>query len=148
MVSIIMNRKFDKWESTIPPMSTNQAATSDHKSLNTTKIPTTYGFRNQGPGFGQAYKCGGAKPVQGYYLPPFSARFTYRLDRLKPRASRFRGPPTKVYTMFHTVIGLSHLCCHNVLYFLNNHSVIFLTQLHSISEYYRILNTPNHLFLY
>ena len=22
-----------------------------------------------------------------------SARFTYRLDRLKPRASKFRGPP-------------------------------------------------------
>ena len=31
-------------------------------------------------------------------------------------------------------IGLSHLCSHNILYFLSNPSVIFLTQLHSISE--------------
>jgi hypothetical protein len=44
--------------------------------------------------------------------------FTYRLDRLKPRASKFRGPPVKVY-IFNTVIGLSHLCGHNILYFLN-----------------------------
>ena len=56
-----------------------------------------------------------------------SSGFTYRLDRLKPTASRFRGPPVKVYNIFNTVIGLSHLCCHNVLYFLNNPSGIFLT---------------------
>jgi hypothetical protein len=77
----------------------------------------------------------------------FSARFTYRLDGLKPRASRFRGPLAKVYNIFNTVIGLSLLCCHNVLYFLNNPSVIFLTQLHSISEYCRILSTPT-LFIF
>ena len=53
-----------------------------------------------------------------------SAGFTYRLDRLKPRASSFKGPPTKVYSIFNTVIGLSDLCCHNVMYFLNNPSVI------------------------
>jgi hypothetical protein len=29
-----------------------------------------------------------------------SAGFTYRLDRLKPRASKFRGPPVKVYNIF------------------------------------------------
>ena len=65
-----------------------------------------------------------------------SAGFTYmyRLDRLKPRASKFRGPSAKVYNIFNAVIWISHLCCHNVLYFLNNPSVIFLTQLHSISE--------------
>ena len=73
---------------------------------------------------------------------------TYRLDRLKPRASQFRGPPVKVFHVFKNVIGLSHLCCHSVLNFLNNPSVIFLTQLHSISEYCRILNTPHHLCLY
>jgi hypothetical protein len=68
---------------------------------------------------------------------------------LKPRASKFRGPRTKVYYVFKTVyIGISHLCCHNILYFLNNPSVIFLTQLHSISEYCRILNTPHHRCLY
>ena len=56
-----------------------------------------------------------------------SAGFTYmyRLDRLKPRTSKFRGPPAKVYDIFNTVIGLSQLCCHNVLFFLNNPSVIF-----------------------
>jgi hypothetical protein len=53
-----------------------------------------------------------------------------------------------VYNMLNIVIGLSYLCCHNVLYFLNNPSVIFLTQLHSISEYCRILDTPHHLWLY
>ena len=80
-----------------------------------------------------------------------SAGFTYILDRLKPRASRLRGgegAPAMVYRIFNTVIGLSHLCCHNVLYFLSNPSVIFFTQLHSISEYCRILNTPHHLRLY
>ena len=50
--------------------------------------------------------------------------------------------------IFLTLIGLSHLCCHNVLYFLSNPSVIVLTQLHSISEYCRILNTPHHPRLY
>jgi hypothetical protein len=62
------------------------------------------------------------------------AGFTYRLDRLEPMASKFKGPPIKVYSMFNTVIGLSHLCCHNVLYFLNNPSVIFFTQLHSMQN--------------
>jgi hypothetical protein len=70
--------------------------------------------------------------------------FTHRLDRLKSRATKCKGPPAKVYNIFNTVIGLSHLCCQKVLYFLNNPSVIFLTQLHSISEYCRILNTPHH----
>jgi len=77
-----------------------------------------------------------------------SAGFTYRLNRLKPRASEFRGTPAKVYNIFNTVTGLSHLCCHNVLYFLSNNSIIFLTQLHSISEYCRILNTPHHFCLW
>ena len=67
---------------------------------------------------------------------------------LKPRASKFRGSPAKVYNIFNTVIGLFHSCCHKVVYFLNNPSVIFLTQLHSISENCRILNTPYHLRLY
>ena len=81
-------------------------------------------------------------------IPLDSAEFTYRLDRLKPRASNIRGPPSKLFYIFSTVIGLSHVCCHNVLYFLNNYSVIFLTQLHVSSEYCRILNTPHHLRLY
>ena len=62
---------------------------------------------------------------------PTSAGFTYRLDRLKPRASEFRGHLVKVYNIFNTVIELSYLCCHSVLYFLNSLSVIFLTPLHS-----------------
>ena len=33
-----------------------------------------------------------------------SVEFTYRLDRLKPRASKSRGPPDKVYYTFDTVI--------------------------------------------
>jgi hypothetical protein len=78
----------------------------------------------------------------------WSAGFTYRLDRLKPRASKFRGPPAKVYNIFKTVIGLSHLCCHSVLCFLNNPSVIFLTQLYSISEYCRIFKHPLIIFAF
>ena len=77
-----------------------------------------------------------------------SAGFTNRPDRLKPKTSNFRGHPAKVYHIFNNVIRLSHLCCHNVLYFLKNPSVIFLTQLHSISEYCRMLNIPHHLHLY
>jgi hypothetical protein len=42
-------------------------------------------------------------------------------DRLNPRASKFRGPPAKVYHIFTTVIGLSYLCCNSVLSFLNNY---------------------------
>jgi hypothetical protein len=72
-----------------------------------------------------------------------SAGFTYGLDRLKPRASKFRSPPANVNYIFNTVIGLSHLCCYNVLYFLNNPSVIFLTQLHSITKYCIILNSSH-----
>ena len=58
------------------------------------------------------------------------------------------GPPAKVYTILNIVIRLSHLCCHNVLYFLNKPSVIVLTRLHSILQYCRILNTSHHLRLY
>ena len=67
-----------------------------------------------------------------------SAGFTYRLDRLKPRASEFRGTPAKVYNIFNTVIGLSraHLCCHNVLYFLNNS--------YSIALHFRLLQNFKH----
>ena len=75
-----------------------------------------------------------------------SAGIAYRLDRLKPRSSVFRGPPVKVYN---TVIGLSHTYAVKAFYtFLNNPSLIFRTQLHSISEYCKILNTPHHLRLY
>jgi hypothetical protein len=35
-----------------------------------------------------------------------SAGFTYRLDRLKPRASIIRGPPVKVCNFFNIVFGL------------------------------------------
>ena len=58
------------------------------------------------------------------YMLTDSAGFAYRLNRLKPRASKFRGPLAKMYNIFNTVIGLSDLCCHNVMYFLNNPSVI------------------------
>jgi hypothetical protein len=83
-----------------------------------------------------------------HFLIDTSAEFTYRLDRLKSRASNVRGPPAKVNNIFNTVIVLSLLYSHSVLYFLNNPSVIFLTQLNSISEYCRILDTHHHLRLY
>jgi len=33
-----------------------------------------------------------------------SAGFTYRLDGLKPRASKYKGPPAKVYDVFNAII--------------------------------------------
>ena len=66
-----------------------------------------------------------------------SAGFTYRLDRLKPRASTFRVPPANVYNIFNTVNGLSHLCCHNVLYFLNNPFSKFP---YTVAPHFRILH--------
>ena len=79
--------------------------------------------------------------IHVYYSARGSTWYTYRLNRLKPKASTFRGPPAKVYNIFNTVIGLSHLCCHSVLYFLNNPTVIFLTQLHS---HFRMLPNCKH----
>lgn len=38
-----------------------------------------------------------------------SARFTYRLDRLMPRASKSRGSPAKVYNIFDLIVDyISH----------------------------------------
>jgi hypothetical protein len=74
-------------------------------------------------------------------LDAYSSRFTYRLDRLKPRASKFRGPPAKVHNIFNTVIWLSHLCCHNVLYFLNNGPSDFP---YTVALHFRILPKFKH----
>ena len=81
-----------------------------------------------------------------YWPSLCSAGFTYRLDRLEPRASKFGGLRPRCIIFF-TLLLDSHLCCPNVLYFLSNPSVIFLTQLHSISEYCRILNISCHIRL-
>ena len=70
-------------------------------------------------------------------LKPRASKFTYRLDRLKRRASKFRGPPVKEYNIFNTVIGL------NVLYFLNNPSVILLIQLYSHFRIYQRFKQPS-----
>jgi hypothetical protein len=59
-----------------------------------------------------------------YLISYISAAFTYRLGRLKPRASEIRVLPAKVHSYFDTVIGHSDICCHNTLYSLSNHSVI------------------------
>jgi hypothetical protein len=51
--------------------------------------------------------------VAGQWFSPgtlvSSARFTYWLDRLKPRASEFRGPPSKVYNIFLTLFLDVHI---------------------------------------
>jgi hypothetical protein len=36
----------------------------------------------------------------------YDTGFTYRFDRLKPGASKFRGPLAKVYAFFNTVIDV------------------------------------------
>ena len=104
---------------------------SSYKICSSNKIRSSYKMRSS------------QKLRSSLKLPSsYKIRFIQRQCRnyLQPRASQFRGSPTKVYNVFNTVIRLPQLCCHNVLYFLNNPSVIFLTQLHS--EYCRILNTP------
>ena len=70
------------------------------------------------------------------------------LDMLKSSAPHFKGPPDKVYNIVVTVIGLSYLCCHSLMYSLNNSLIIFLAQLRSISKYCRILNNPHRPRLY
>jgi len=78
-----------------------------------------------------------------------NAGFTYRFDRLKPRASKFGGPPAKVYHLLTLLLDYhTYAVIYIVLKFLNNPSVMFLTQLHSISEYCRILSTSHELCLY
>ena len=52
------------------------------------------------------------------------ARFTYRLGRLKPRASKARGPSAKVYNIFDTVICLSYTCCHSHDHLINTSQAI------------------------
>jgi len=74
--------------------------------------------------------------------------FTYGLDRLKSKASKCKGPLVNVYNIVGAVIGLYYFCCRSALYSLNNPSVFFFAQLHSILEYYRILNTRHHPRLY
>ena len=54
------------------------------------------------------------------YPDKISAGFTYKIDRMKSMASKFRGPPAKVYNIFDAAFGLSYLCCNNALYSLNN----------------------------
>ena len=44
---------------------------------------------------------------QGYRQCRISLYF--RLDRLKPRASKFKEHPVQVYNIFNIVIGISHL---------------------------------------
>jgi hypothetical protein len=69
-----------------------------------------------------------------------SAGFTYRLDRLKPRFSKFRGPPAKVYNIFNTVIGLSLM--------LSQRTVLlkqpFSNFPYTVALHFRILQTFKH----
>ena len=64
-----------------------------------------------------------------------SAGFTYRLDRLKPRSSKFR-----VYNVFNTVIGLSLM--------LSQRTVLlkqpFSNFPHTVALHFRILQTFKH----
>jgi hypothetical protein len=51
------------------------------------------------------------------------------------------GTPVKVFYYFNTVIRLSHLCCHNVLYVLNNPSNNFT---YTVALHFRILRNFKH----
>jgi hypothetical protein len=60
-----MKRMFKQWWSTIPPISTKQATTSD---LNSFSI-NNYGIENPGPGLGQTQKGGRVKLVNEILVP-------------------------------------------------------------------------------
>ena len=74
-------------------------------------------------------------------MPTDSAGFIYRLNRLKPRASTFRGPPAKVYIIFNIVIGFSHLYCHNVIVLFKQP---FSNFPYTVALHFRILQNFKH----
>jgi len=89
--------------------------------------------------------------ISHMYFQESSAVYTYMLDKLKVRTSQLRESPVQasntIYLIYNdTVIGLSYLCCHNVMYSLSRPVVFFLAQLYSISEYFRWI--PHHPRLY
>ena len=69
----IMKRKFKQWWSTIPPISTKQAFTSDLNTLNMKKrlVTMIYDVRNPGPGLWQVHIVGGLYHLMGSPPSPF-----------------------------------------------------------------------------
>ena len=60
-----------------------------------------------------------------YELPTMNnAGFTYRLDKAEAQGFKIEGSSGQGVYFFNTVIGLSHLCCHSILYSLSNLSRI------------------------
>jgi hypothetical protein len=64
-----MKRKFKKWWSAIPPISTSEQSQLTltywaHKN----GLRTTYDVGNPGPGIEQTQECGGVKPINGIPL--------------------------------------------------------------------------------
>ena len=67
--------------------------------------PQTYNIGNQGPGLGQAQKCGGAKPVNGNQPSPSWASiwisylatiWTFTKDCIKALSTSCRSQPLKI----------------------------------------------------
>lgn len=76
---IVIKRRFSKrWWSTMQPMSTERTTILSHKSLNTKT--TTYSDGNVGPGFRQAQKCCGFKPLDKIPTTPLFCGFVISLD--------------------------------------------------------------------
>jgi hypothetical protein len=72
-----------------------------------------------------------------------STGFMHRLDRLKPRASQFRGPPDKVYNIFNTVHDIGEILLKlalntnqsiNIIVYYNTISVCVILLLRMSSE--------------
>jgi hypothetical protein len=62
-----MKRNFKQWWSIILPISTKRTITSHLNSLKIEK-DQTYDIGNADLGLGQAYTCGGTKPINGIPL--------------------------------------------------------------------------------
>jgi len=90
---------FNKWWSTIPPITTKQTITSHLNWTHwTQEKTTTYDVVNPVPGLGQAQKCGGVKPVYWFqsvfiYLYTMYIKFNrwrliiLRLNQVNPLSS-------------------------------------------------------------
>lgn len=74
--------------------------------------------------------------------------FTYRIGRMQSRASRSKEHPSTVYNILDTVISLSYMCYHNVLWDLNlnclRHTIFHLPLVVTLGNW-EGLHKPNSL---
>ena len=71
-----------------------------------------------------------------------SVEFTYRLWRMKSRASKSRGHPVNVYTIFNTVIGISYLWFHSAFHCIVHCVISYVRKAYDIVSKQHFSNFP------